>query len=85
MDRKRNYYEDIQLFESGVVLFWTVALLVFLFTLPLYAPSYYMFLLSLIMVHAIMAVGLNILMGYTGQISLGHAGFLPSAPTVRPC
>jgi branched-chain amino acid transport system permease protein len=75
MDRKRNYYEDIQLFESGVVLFWTGALLVFLFTLPLYAPSYYMFLLSLIMVHAIMAVGLNILMGYTGQISLGHAGF----------
>ena len=27
------------------------------------------------MVHVILAVGLNILVGSTGQISLGHAGF----------
>jgi branched-chain amino acid transport system permease protein len=75
MDMKRDYYEDIQLFESGVVLFWTIVLLGFLLTFPLYAPSYYIFLFNLIMVHVIMAVGLNILMGFTGQISLGHAGF----------
>lgn len=75
MDMKRDYYEDIQLFESGVVFFWTIAFLGFLVTFPLYAPSYFVFLLNLIMVHVIMAVGLNILMGFTGQISLGHAGF----------
>lgn len=75
MDKKLAYYEDIQLFQSNVVLIWTIAFLSFLFTLPLYAPSYYIYLLNLIMVHAILAVGLNILVGNTGQISLGHAGF----------
>ena len=75
MDMKRDYYEDIQLFESGVVLFWTVALLLVLFTIPLYTPNYYIYLLNMILVHVILAVGLNILVGSTGQISLGHAGF----------
>jgi branched-chain amino acid transport system permease protein len=75
MDMKRDYYEDIRLFESRVVLFWTAAFLLFLFTLPLYLPPYHFYLLNLIMVHVILAVGLNILVGYTGQISLGHAGF----------
>ena len=75
MDMKRDYYEDIRLFDSGVVLFLTMALMVTLFTFPLYAPNYYVYLLNIIMVHVILAVGLNILVGSTGQISLGHAGF----------
>jgi branched-chain amino acid transport system permease protein len=75
MDMKRDYYEDIRLFDSGVVLFWTIVLLLVLFTVPLYAPNYYVYLLNIIMVHIILAVGLNILVGSTGQISLGHAGF----------
>lgn len=75
MDMKRDYYEDIRLFKTGVVLFWTVVLLLFLFTFPLFAPNYYVYLLNIIMVHIILAVGLNILVGSTGQISLGHAGF----------
>ncbi|HPR55027.1 MAG TPA: branched-chain amino acid ABC transporter permease, partial [Deltaproteobacteria bacterium] len=75
MDMKRDYYEDIELFSSGTILFWSVAFLVLLFTLPLYIPSYNIYLLNIILVHVILAVGLNILVGYTGQISLGHAGF----------
>ena len=75
MDIKRDYYEDIQLFQSGVVLAWTVVLLLVLFTIPLFTPNYYVYLLNIIMVHVILAVGLNILVGSTGQISLGHAGF----------
>ena len=39
MDMKRDYYEDIELFKSGTVLVWTILLLLFLFTLPLYLPS----------------------------------------------
>ncbi|MDO9516109.1 MAG: branched-chain amino acid ABC transporter permease [Syntrophales bacterium] len=75
MDMKREYYEDIQLISSGVILFWTVALLAVLFTIPLYTESYYIYLFNLIMVHVILAVGLNILVGSTGQMALGHAGF----------
>src|SRR5450759_3184567 len=75
MDMKRNYYEDIELFSSGTILVWSIVLLVFLFTLPLYLPSYNIYLFNIILVNIILAVGLNILVGYTGQISLGHAGF----------
>jgi branched-chain amino acid transport system permease protein len=75
MDMKREYYEDVQLFKSGVVLFWISALLLLLLIIPLIAPNYYIYLLNVIMVHVILAVGLNILVGSTGQISLGHAGF----------
>ncbi|MDI6725767.1 MAG: branched-chain amino acid ABC transporter permease [Smithellaceae bacterium] len=75
MDMKRDYYEDIALFKSNVILFWTVILLLFLFTFPLYVSNYYVYLFNVIMVHVVLAVGLNILVGSTGQISLGHAGF----------
>ncbi len=75
MDMKRDYYEDVKLFESGVVLFWTTALLLLLIAVPFVAPNYYVYLFNIIMVHVILAVGLNILVGSTGQISLGHAGF----------
>jgi branched-chain amino acid transport system permease protein len=45
--------------------------------LPLVFPSaYYYRVAALVWIWAIAAVGLNILMGYAGQVSLGHAGFL---------
>ena len=75
MEGKRNYYEDVRLFESGVVLIWSFAFLVFMFSLPIYMPSYYIFLLDLAIVYVIIATGLNILVGYTGLISLGHNAF----------
>jgi branched-chain amino acid transport system permease protein len=75
MDMKRDYYEDIQLFKSNVVVFWTAVLLIALFTAPLYVANYNVYLLNVVLVHVILAVGLNILVGSTGQISLGHAGF----------
>jgi branched-chain amino acid transport system permease protein len=37
--------------------------------------SYYLSILSLAGIYAIAVIGLNLLMGYAGQISLGHAGF----------
>ena len=75
MGMKRTYYEDIELFSSGTILFWTVVLLVALFGAPFFLSGYHIYLFSIIMVHVIVAVGLNILVGNTGQIALGHAGF----------
>lgn len=37
--------------------------------------DYYITTLTLALTHAIIAVGLNLLIGYTGQVSLGHAAF----------
>jgi len=39
MDMKREYYEDIQLFESNVVLFWSISFLLFIFTFPYTFPT----------------------------------------------
>jgi branched-chain amino acid transport system permease protein len=47
-----------------------------LLTWPWLAPRYFVFLASLVLVNAVVAIGLNLLSGYTNQLSFGHAGFL---------
>jgi len=42
---------------------------------PWVAPRYFVFLASVILVNMIVALGLNLLSGYTNQLSFGHAGF----------
>jgi branched-chain amino acid transport system permease protein len=45
--------------------------------LPLFFPSaYYYRVAALVLIFALAATGLNLLMGFAGQVSLGHAGFL---------
>ncbi|NNG02152.1 MAG: branched-chain amino acid ABC transporter permease [Desulfobacteraceae bacterium] len=75
MKMKRNYYEDVQMFTSGVVLFWFLTLLTGLFLLPLVVKNYYVYVANYMAINVIVVLGLNLLVGYTGQISLGHAGF----------
>ena len=80
MDIKRNYYEDIELFKSNTVLVWSILFLIFLGILPFFITKYHLlgmslYTVNLITIHAIVAIGLNILVGYTGQVSMGHAGF----------
>ena len=43
--------------------------------IPGVAPGYVLYLVSLALIYALVAIGLGILIGHTGQISLGHAGF----------
>jgi branched-chain amino acid transport system permease protein len=52
------------------------AALVLLAAWPWVAPRYFVYLASLCAVNAIVAIGLNLLSGYTNQLSFGHAGFL---------
>lgn len=75
MDMKRDYFEDIQLFSSGVVVFWFVVLMIGLAVFPLVVKNYYVYMANYMAINIIVAMGLNLLVGYTGQISLGHAGF----------
>ena len=45
--------------------------------LPLvFLSAYYYRVAALVFVFALAAVGLNLLMGFAGQVSLGHAGFM---------
>lgn len=58
---------------------WMLVAVVAAITLliPLLSSSgYHLRVVSLIYVFALAAIGLNLLMGFTGQVSLGHAGFM---------
>jgi len=49
--------------------------LALLATAPFYLHnSYYIHMIGTIMIYAILLFGLDIVVGYTGQVSLGHAG-----------
>jgi branched-chain amino acid transport system permease protein len=53
------------------------ALALIIVLLPLFFPSaFYYRIGALVFIFALAAVGLNLLMGFAGQVSLGHAGFL---------
>ncbi|OGN99225.1 MAG: branched-chain amino acid ABC transporter permease [Chloroflexi bacterium RBG_13_51_18] len=53
-----------------------IAILVILFTTPLYLGNYWLGVFNFIGITLIAATGLNILTGYCGQLSIGHAGFI---------
>ena len=54
-----------------------VALTALVALMPLFMTSSYHYRIAvLVFIFALACVGLNLLMGYAGQISLGHAGFL---------
>lgn len=75
MDMKRDYYEDIQLLDSKVLWFWFLMFIASLVAFPFVAQNYHIYMANYMAINVIVTVGLNILVGYTGQISLGHAGF----------
>jgi branched-chain amino acid transport system permease protein len=54
-----------------------LAMAVLVVALPLVFPSaYYYRVAALVFVFALACVGLNLLMGFAGQVSLGHGGFM---------
>jgi branched-chain amino acid transport system permease protein len=61
--------------EKWKILGWSAALIALLM-MPLFLGKFSIFLLSLLAIYALVSLGLNLLMGYTGQIAAGHAGFL---------
>lgn len=52
-----------------------VVLLLLLIAVPWAAPPYLLHVLILCCIYAIPAVGLNLMLGYTGLVSLGHMAF----------
>jgi branched-chain amino acid transport system permease protein len=74
---KRSYAEDLALYPLPLQKIAIGAVLALAFVVyPLWASDYLLSLANLIGVAALGAVGLNILVGYTGQISVGHGAFM---------
>ena len=71
-----SYAADMAIFRTRWHWVMLAALLVLLFTAPLYWDGYWLGVANLIGITIIAATGLNILTGYCGQLSVGHAGFI---------
>ena len=75
---KASYQEDQQIFtiRQDRIGFWAI-LAVFFLAVPLLANSYWLqAILIPVLIFSLAAIGLNILTGYAGQLSLGSAAFM---------
>lgn len=75
-DMRTRYRDDLRLFQSDFSRFWLVAFLVVLVAMPFTITDFWLSILNRAAIASIGALGLNLLSGYTGQISLGHAFFI---------
>jgi branched-chain amino acid transport system permease protein len=75
-DFKDTYNKDEAIFQSIFVKVWLALLGVFLLVFPFFSNEYILYMANLIGIAIIGAHGLNLLTGFTGQISLGHAAFI---------
>jgi branched-chain amino acid transport system permease protein len=72
----QTYAQDMAIVRTRTQWIILAIFLVFLFTCPLYFGARLLTLLTIIGITVVAVHGLNILNGYCGQISLGHAGFM---------
>src|SRR4029450_1892052 len=74
---KTTYEADMALYPLPIAR-WAVGVLAVLFVvvLPLTLHEYYLSIGNLVWIAVVGALGLNILVGYTGQVSIGHGAFM---------
>ncbi len=73
---KERYEQELALFETDFGRLWALIGIALLFgVLPFISSPYLLYVLNMAGIAAIAALGLNILIGFTGQISLGHGAF----------
>ena len=73
---KEHYGQELTIFETDFGRMWAFIGIAFLFgAVPLISSPYLLYVINMTGIAAIAALGLNILIGFTGQISLGHGAF----------
>ena len=73
---KSRYDDDINLFESRWHFSQYAILMVLMLVAPLLLSSYYLGELTAVLVWSLAGLGLMLIAGHTGQVSLGHAAFM---------
>jgi len=76
VDLIESYAQDLRFARRRITRALLGILLAVLVALPWVAPDHVVFLGTLIALYSIGVMGQNLLIGYTGQISFGQAGFL---------
>ncbi|MBJ27019.1 MAG: branched-chain amino acid ABC transporter permease [Alphaproteobacteria bacterium] len=73
---KENYKSDEAIFRTMRSRIWFGFLLLLIISFPFVGNDYHIYMACIIGINIIAATGINILTGYTGLISLGHAAFM---------
>ncbi|MFH1114968.1 MAG: branched-chain amino acid ABC transporter permease [Pseudomonadota bacterium] len=73
---RTGYKQDMALLQSWWVKIWLGIFAALLIVCPLFLSRYQLSILNEMGIAVIGALGLNLLVGYTGQISLGHGAFI---------
>lgn len=73
---KTDYAQDNALVRRPGQGLWYGALALAMLTLPLWSSGYWVSQVTFVLIYAIAGLGLMLLAGYTGLVSIGHAAFL---------
>ena len=73
---KTSYASDINLFKDSFHFLYYFLLVIVLVLCPLFLSEYFIGEITLTLIWAIAGMGLMILVGQSGQISLGHSAFM---------
>ncbi|OGO04631.1 MAG: hypothetical protein A2Y91_06215 [Chloroflexi bacterium RBG_13_54_8] len=71
-----TYEQDKAIFRRRTHWIWFIAAMIVLAVLPLFTSAHFDTVLITIAITIITVMGLNILIGYAGQISIGQSGFM---------
>ncbi|CAN5598170.1 branched-chain amino acid ABC transporter permease [soil metagenome] len=71
-----RYEDELKLFRSGASKAAVVVAIIVWLILPQSLDNFWLLILNYAGIAAIGAIGLNLLTGFTGQVSLGHAFFI---------
>ena len=73
---KEKYEEELTIFTTDFGRLWLwIGLFLLFVAIPFISSNYTIYVINHIGIAAIAAIGLNLLIGFTGQISLGHGAF----------
>ncbi|MBN2058806.1 MAG: branched-chain amino acid ABC transporter permease [Deltaproteobacteria bacterium] len=73
---KTSYEKELSVFETDFGRLWVIIGLIILYcVIPFVMSPYLIYILNIIGIYAITSIGLNLLIGYSGQISLGQGAF----------
>lgn len=71
-----SYAKDSALLNTPTKKFWVVVFAIIVVVAPFLVASDMTYLLTTAIIFALAGIGLNLLTGYAGQVSLGHAFFM---------
>ncbi len=75
-DFKESYEKDMEIYQTWFHRTCLYGFIILLYLFPMFGSKYLLYVGNIMAIGVIGAIGLNILTGFAGQISLGHGAFI---------